>query len=492
LSLLPFSAEKPDAVLRHAAELYRLLSKSSRESGALASEYLHGRKHVSPSDKALISSLAFTALRNRTLVEHAARHALAESPGDTARHGDEEARWRILAALLLATMRPAAALIEDPQESVAPSEPFLPESTTSADLLRAIPALAGNADSDVIADRVIGVIAQSRKAADASIRHADASRAIAECSVAASMPEWILTEWMTMMPARSAASLAQSLCHEAPVDLRVNLSRATRDDTIAALGEEGIAASPARWAPGGIRLASRRPVMTTRAYREGWIEIQDEGSQLIAPALAPAPGWRILDACAGAGGKSLHLADLQRDHGAVDARDIDGRKLRALMQRARRCAMHSITTATPTSEGRGGRVPRTPGTDHYDAVLIDAPCSGLGTARRSPMMKWRLTPRMLERITATQRSILAAHAARVAPGGTLVYSTCSLMPDENQKIADWFLDAFPAFRPDPLRPAYQSYGVALPGLGADEYMVTLRPDVHGTDGFFIARFRYAP
>lgn len=230
-----------------------------------------------------------------------------------------------------------------------------------------------------------------------------------------------------------------ALNQRAPVFLRVNTLMTTRDEVIAWLQENQVEAAPVDGLPDALVLAPGK--MLPKPLRtDGRIEIQDAGSQMIAPLLAPQPGHRVIDACAGAGGKALHLAALMQNDGRLYAMDVDERKLNELKFRARRARISCIVPKPITA---------TTSTDFHhiaDRLLIDAPCSGLGTLRRQPDLKWRLKPAQLDRVRAIQSELLASYPAMVKPGGRLVYATCSILPSENRaaiqpliRTGDWEL-----------------------------------------------------
>jgi 16S rRNA (cytosine967-C5)-methyltransferase len=467
------------SILRHAAELFRLLAKSSQESSALASSFLHAKKHISPEEKALISAWAFSALRNKILIEHAAESAARERDQSIAGN-DRGIRpaYHMIAALIVAEG-------DDNLEIGSPAPPVAgverhPDAFETDPILRTLLGLDGDGID------AIGVMRDAIESVRSRIAdEKGGAPTAAAIAVACSAPEWIVESWLRHMVADRARSLADALRHDAPVDLRVNLTRIARAEVVESLCADGIDTRVTPWSPAGLRLRGRALVLSTAAYRNGWIEIQDEGSQLIARALRPDPSWVVLDACAGTGGKALHLADLRGDTGTIEARDIDARKLRALTQRARRCGFGSIAIATPDARNSGRRET----TRRFDAVLVDAPCSGLGTARRAPMMKWRLTPRMLGRLATAQRAILGSAASELRDGGVLVYATCSLLREENEAVVEWLLESDPRFRLDDLYQTFADQGIRLPDLEPGGGWITIRPDVHGTDGFFVARLR---
>jgi 16S rRNA (cytosine967-C5)-methyltransferase len=278
-----------------------------------------------------------------------------------------------------------------------------------------------------------------------------------------SFPLWMVERWVARFGAEEARKLAAALNQPAPTTLRANTLRNTRDELIAALGADGIEASPAPLAPDGVVLGKRINVFDTKAFREGKFEMQDEGSQLVSATLDPHPDWRVLDACAGAGGKTLHLAALMRGRGEVFAFEPDERRRQELRRRVRRSGAQNVRIVESPERVPGG----------MDAVLVDAPCSGTGTIRRNPMIKNRLVPEDLARHHAEQVAILRQWAPRVKTGGILAYATCSLMEEENGQ-------AFGAFLAESGFVAREARvcGLALPA--------TLLPHVHGTDGFFLA------
>lgn len=225
-----------------------------------------------------------------------------------------------------------------------------------------------------------------------------------------------------------------ALNQRAPVFLRVNTLMATREDVITWLQENQVVATPVDGLPDALVLAPGK--MLPKPLRtDGRIEIQDAGSQMIAPLLDPQPGHRVIDACAGAGGKALHIAALMQNDGRLYAMDVDEKKLHELKFRARRARVSCIVNKLILES--------TPTDFHHiaDRLLIDAPCSGLGTLRRQPDLKWRLKPAQLDRVRSIQCDILASYPTMVKPGGRLVYATCSILPSENRTAIQPLLDS---------------------------------------------------
>jgi len=282
-----------------------------------------------------------------------------------------------------------------------------------------------------------------------------------------SFPVWMIERWVERFGEDEARKLAAALNEPAPITVRANTLKGTRDELVTSLGAEGIEAKPAPLAPDGVILTKRINIFVSHAFRDGRFEVQDEGSQLVSVALDPHPDWRVLDACAGAGGKTLHLSALMRGRGELFAFDPDDRRRQELRRRVRRSGAQNVRIIE-------GEFPeRLKGT--MDAVLVDAPCSGTGTIRRNPMIKNRLEPEDLLRHQAEQIAVLKQWAPCVKPLGLLVYATCSLMQEENEQVFEAFLKES-GFTPRETR--LKKPEIAVP--------VTLLPHVHGTDGFFIA------
>jgi 16S rRNA (cytosine967-C5)-methyltransferase len=280
-----------------------------------------------------------------------------------------------------------------------------------------------------------------------------------------SMPGW-LADTLVRDVGADAPLLADALCMPGPVFLRMNRARTTRDGLAARLAAEGVATRPTRLAPDGLEVLSPRPnLLALPSYREGLLEVQDEGSQLLGEAVGARPGEVVLDLCAGAGGKTLQLAAAVGPVGRVHACDPDEARLVRLRVRAGRAG------AAPHVHGEGPP----PGL-LADRVLVDAPCSELGALRRGPDLRFRIEPASFDALPGLQLGILARAASHVRPGGRLVYATCTLRREEDEEVARAFEEGWEAFtRSD-----------AFPGLSDGEGFLRLWPHRHGTDGFFAA------
>lgn len=284
-------------------------------------------------------------------------------------------------------------------------------------------------------------------------------------------PEWAYDFLKEKFGADFAAEM-KSTTEAAPLDLRANLLKATRDDVMARLKEENIDVAPTPYSPWGLRTRSRPALSRTETFQNGLVEIQDEGSQLIALLCDVAPGMQVLDLCAGAGGKTLALAAMMENKGRLVACDVSQGRLRRSKERLRRGDVNNAQTRLLDGEGNKWLKRSEKG---FDRVLVDAPCTGTGTWRRNPDLRWR-SPDLAE-LLKTQAELLDKGARCVKPGGKLIYGTCSFLDQENKNQIIAFLERHPDFK---IVPAKNS----LAFLSGD--FMELTPLQHQTDGFFAA------
>ncbi len=301
-------------------------------------------------------------------------------------------------------------------------------------------------------------------------------------AVALEVPDWLLPLLRAQFGDQLEAELA-ALTAAAPLDLRVNLLRNTREAAAAALAEEGIEAVPTPLSSWGLRIASRQPVMATEAFQAGLVEIQDEGSQLVVQAVGAAAEMRVLDYCAGAGGKTLGLAMTMQNRGHIVACDVSEPRLDGAVRRLRRAGVHNVERHLLVAGDKWAKRRAA----SFDRVLVDAPCTGTGTWRRNPDARLRLTRTDLDELTVKQAAILDAAASLVRPGGRLVYATCSVLREENASQVEAFLSRQPGFALLDLRdPQTLQPPLASGALSPDTPFLRLTPRLHGTDGFFTA------
>ena len=267
-----------------------------------------------------------------------------------------------------------------------------------------------------------------------------------------------------------------------PVDLRVNRLKATVEEAREALARDGIETEPMRYAPDGLRLRRRLSVVKGEAFQNGLVEIQDEGSQLVAALVDAKPGMQIADYCAGAGGKTLAMAACMNNKGRVVAMDVYESRLDRSAQRLRRAGAHNVERRTIDADSRKW-LKRQAGA--FDRVLVDAPCTGTGTWRRNPDGRWTLEPKDLEELLPKQAVILDAASKLVKPGGGLIYATCSVLPAENEKQIAAFLERNDKFEVVPVGALWRDVIASEPPPEIDNGpYLRLSPLKRGTDGFF--------
>jgi len=298
-------------------------------------------------------------------------------------------------------------------------------------------------------------------------------------AVAADLPDWLWDRLGDAYGETTRAALAHAWQTPAPFDLRINPAKTTRDAALARLVADGFDASPTKYSPLGIRIAGRPSLAKHPWLADGRLEVQDEGSQLIGYVVAPRRSDMVVDFCAGAGGKTLLLGALMRSQGRLYAFDVVANRLAKLTPRLARSGLSNVHPQLLANE-RDTKVKRLAG--KIDRVLVDAPCTGFGTLRRNPDLKWRQPASAVAELAAKQASSLAAAATLVKPGGRLVYATCSVLPEENEAIVAAFLAAHPQFTPGDVAADLARAGIAL-DTGPT---LKLFPYVHGCDGFFAA------
>ena len=405
------------AVLAHAEAALSRILRFDAPADQLLSRYFRGHRNLGQHDRAFVAETLFAVLRRKRSLEAAAGSA---APG------------ALIAAALLRVHGLSARALQD---------------LFDAGLLR--------------------------KLREAPPYHFPAA-------VRADLPDWLWQRLVQQHGEEEALRIAQGLLNPAPLDLRVNLARIERSAAQAQLADDGLESTPTPYSPAGLRLAGKPAINRHRLFTEGLLEVQDEGSQLLAWLLAPRRGEMIADYCAGAGGKTLAAAMLMHGTGRVYAMDVSAKRLSALAPRAARAGITNVHALVLGEDD--ARAKRLAG--KLDRVLVDAPCSGFGTLRRNPDLKWRHGPDAVAELAAKQRRILDAAARLVKAGGRLVYATCSILREENDAVAEDFARAHPEFRPVSCAELLAAQRISLDtGL-----RLRLLPHLHGTDGFYACAF----
>ncbi len=310
---------------------------------------------------------------------------------------------------------------------------------------------------------------------------------------ALSYPDWLVAALLGDLGLDGALAVLRAQNRRAPLTARANLLKCTRAELRDRLRSEGVVATDSVLATHALRLQTRINAYALPAFTDGWFELQDEGSQLIAELCAPPPAALVLDACAGAGGKTLAIGALLGNKGRIVAVDTDRRRLTELQKRARRAGLSCVQTVYASSTGQPGERGGAPAglpfgvlTRGAQRVLCDVPCSGLGVLRRHPEARWHLGPKALDQINVQQRQILAASAAHVQPHGRLVYATCTILRRENDDVVDEFLATHPEFVEVPVK---ELLGGERAQLLGDGKRLRLLPTEDGPDGFFAVVLR---
>jgi 16S rRNA (cytosine967-C5)-methyltransferase len=409
----------PQALLQACSSAFAAVLPLARPADALLSAYFREHRQLGQRDRALIADSVYAALRRRRLLDRVA--------------GAGNARRFVLAtwaALLGANVRELEPLLQ------AGEREWLAE-----------------------------------------VKHE--SHAPQAFEIECDLPDWLIERLRRRFDDAALLELAKGLQQQAPLDLRVNLIKTSREAVLERLAADGIGASATPFSPDGVRLADKPAINQHPLFVAGDVEVQDEGSQVLCHLLAPRRGEMVVDFCAGAGGKTLALGAQMRSSGRLYAFDVSSSRLAKLKPRLARSGLSNVHPQRLESEN-DTRVKRLAG--KIDRVLVDAPCTGLGTLRRNPDLKWRQTPEDVAELGAKQRSILDSAARLIKPGGRLVYATCSILEEENRQVVEPFLERHPEFL---LRPAGEILAKERLALEAGDYL-ELWPHRHGTDGFFAA------
>ncbi len=424
----------PAARLAAAIELLAEIDALPRRpADAVANDFFRGRRYIGSGDRRAVSDRAWRVLRSRRrLAWWLERAGTAPTP-----------RMLVAASLLLEGWALSGVKQSYSGGQFGPA-PLLPEEHAAAAVLE-----------------------------DHTLDHPEMPQA-----VRLEVPDWLLPHLAARFGEALDGEMA-AMDTPAPLDLRVNLLKSTRDAAQAALAAEGIESVPTPLSPWGLRIEGRRAVTTGPAFQTGLVEIQDEGSQLVAAMVGALPQMRVADWCAGAGGKTLAMAMTMENRGHIVACDVHDRRLEGAVLRLRRAGVHNVERHLIAAGDKWTK--RRAGT--FDRVLVDAPCTGTGTWRRNPDARTRLVENDLLELVPKQAMILSQASRLVKPGGRLIYATCSVLLEENEQQIDAFLAAHDGFRMVRLGEAWPWPEQPAPGQGA---YLSLTPRSHHTDGFFTA------
>ncbi|MGQ0708278.1 MAG: RsmB/NOP family class I SAM-dependent RNA methyltransferase [Rhodoferax sp.] len=417
----------PKALLDSAAELVRLVLALDHPADAIVSRYFREHRNLGPRERATLAETAYAVLRHKLRFEHLARSG----------SGARERRLAIL--------------------GFAADKDFVRSALTEPEK-QWFNACEQVSDADLLPQH----------------RH--------------NLPDWLVQALQAQLGEADFWALAACLNTPTGLDLRVNTFKAKREEVQKQLAKEGIASQPTPYSPWGLRVQGKPALNKAEAFTQGLVEVQDEGSQLLALLLDAKRGEMVADFCAGAGGKTLAVGACMRSTGRLYAFDTSAGRLDALKPRLARSGLSNVHPAAIAHE-RDERIKRLAG--KMDRVLVDAPCTGMGTLRRNPDLKWRQSAQGVQEMAAKQAAILDSAARLPKSGGRLVYATCSLLPEENEAIAQAFTASHPDYAPlgvgELLQGLKVANGAALCSGGeqGQDYL-RLWPHRHGMDGFFAA------
>jgi 16S rRNA (cytosine967-C5)-methyltransferase len=437
---------KTSSLIGHVVEVLDFVFDSRRPADAVVREFFRARHYLGSSDRRFIAERTFDVLRHHRLLTIRCRRALEVLPGAPV--------MPALPTVILVAAHEVTCAARDRKELESDIGPLWGASVPEADCALFIEALA-------------------RAELPEEVRR-DGMRLIA---VRHSMPDFVVGEWLERFGVEETEALCAASNGNPPVAIRANTLRGGVEECREALVREGIAAVPGPLSPVGLVLPKRINAQGLHSFRQGLFEMQDEGSQVLSMLLEVRPGMTVIDACAGAGGKSLHMAAMMQNRGKIIALDVDAKKLENLVMRSRRAGVTIATAEVVPGDGVSPDVPPA------DAVLVDAPCSGVGTFRRNPGAKLLCTEEYSRSFSRRQSALLECYAPSVRIGGRLVYSTCTLVRRENQDVVGEFLSLHPDFSLVPAAEILPRQGVRCPGQGT---YLELFPHRTGTDGYFAA------
>ncbi len=435
---------KPSSLVGHVLELLRLIERGTEPADNVVNKFFRERRYLGAKDRRFISDTFFDILRHYRKIRFVAEEA--------ARQLDLPTLSPLVVYMAYATRIRG----EDPASVLSAVEStwrFTYPKTSCEDFLSA-------AATAVVPPSIL--------------RHP-----IRHLALEYSFPEFIIAEWVERFGEHETSLLCLALNQQAPTVVRVNTLKTTREQCQARLAVEGVESEPTTFSPVGLMLHKRINTQALQSFRDGWFEIQDEGSQLLSLLTEAQPGQVVVDACAGGGGKTLHLAALMDNRGTIYAVDVDATRLDNIRPRLAR----SGTTIVQLFHARQDAAPIPQCVGAADVVLVDAPCSGVGTVRRNPGAKLRVSEASIERMAQTQRRVLEAYAPLVRPGGRLVYSTCTLLRKENEERVEEFLHLHPEFTLLPAPAIIRQY---ITTADASSPYLSLYPHRTTTDGFFAA------
>lgn len=407
------------------------------------------RDRLSPQDAALCTRLVYGVLQNRMLLDFWLAAYCTQKP--------DHLQFPLLDILRLGAYQ--IVFLDKIPDSAAVNE--------SVNLARQ----AGRGQASGLVNAVLRKIVQNKN----NLPKPDGRDAVQEISLTYSHPKWLVKRLVKLLGTEGAEAFCKSNNAVVPITVQVNPLRTTLEELLEELRESGVAAEPHPWVPGCLELSGTGNLTALPAFREGKFLVQDGAARLVTEAAAPKPGWRVIDVCSAPGGKAFSAAMAMGDRGSILSCDLHENKLKRVREGAERLGLTSIQTVAAD-----GRTFRPEWEASADLVLVDAPCSGLGIIRKKPEIRYK-RPDDLFSLPVVQSAILENAARYVKPGGTLVYSTCTILPEENEQVTDAFLTEHPDF-------SRENFTLPQP-VGETTGQFTFWPHLHGVDGFYICRMK---
>ena len=433
------------SLLGHTQELLSVIFKSNRPADSLIDTYFRARKYLGSHDRRFIAETTYGTLRHLRKCEYYLTAALA-GVNDNLQNDDKT----ILLILAYLSFK-------------GKTQEITPEI-----LLTRITGTQTRENVALLLKNLVKPITISVESV------------IQRMGIVHSFPDWMVERFIQQYGESEAEKICSSLNEQAPLTMRVNTLKTTVEQCQEELRKQGVETTRTSLSPVGLNITKRINVFSLPVFRDGWFEVQDEGSQLLPIFIDPKPNAKVLDVCAGAGGKTLELAALMKNRGEIFATDINGFRLEELRKRTKRAGVQNVRVQG--IEAIEDLVDRYK--DFFDIVFVDAPCSGLGTIRRNPGMKWMVTEQTVNEVSEKQKTILHSSVPLVKPEGRLVYATCTLLRQENEEVIEEFLMLHPEFTIVKLNadiPLVQSMGQT-----STDSFFKLFPHIHKTDGFFCA------
>jgi len=432
------------SLIGHTQELLGIVLNSKKPADALIDTFFRAHKYLGSHDRKFIAETTYGTLRHLRKCELMLNSAMAEL--DETLFNEDKILFLVIAYL----------------------------------------SLQGRMQ-DVTPERISSKLKSSRLAESAeNIFHTftksitiPTESAIVRIGIEHSFPDWMVQKLIEQYGENEVDKICASLNEQAPLTLRVNTLKTTVEQCQVELSKQGIEVTKTLISPFGLNLSKRINVFSLPMFRDGWFEVQDEGSQLLPLLIDPKPNAKLLDVCAGAGGKTLEFAALMKNRGEIFATDINSYRLDELYKRAKRAGAQNIRVQEIQSvEDLAEKY-----SNFFDIVFVDAPCSGIGTIRRNPGMKWMVTEQTVDEVVGKQKSILHFSAALVKSGGRLVYATCTLLKQENEDVVEEFMVRHPEFKLVEANGLVNKWNNGLITTGP---FFKLLPHINGTDGFFCA------